>query len=156
MCVHRNVWMRTWMLICECKYAIVRTPVSVYVYQYLSNLISVTQKGEKMTFVIFFVFGNCHLYQYYVMLGFQLRYYKGHTFLSNFTLFSPLQIRLLFLFFLLLSITHFTWGPWCTGVPDNHCPCVSSLFPSGRESYWCFFRKKRKEVKTIISMNEWR
>lgn len=136
MCVRRNVWMTTWMLICECE------SMQLWEHLFLCTCINICPilfqwlRKEKKWHLLFFVFGNCHLYQYYVMLGFQLRYYKGHMFLcqSDFTLFfSPLSVDQTHLFccFLLFSITHFTWDPWCTGVPDHHCPCVSSLFPSG-------------------------
>lgn len=87
-----------------------------------------------------FVFKTCHLYKYYVMLGFQMRYCKGHTFLcqSCFTIYLVLLMRSISFF-----QSHFKWDLWCPGVPEHHCPLVSSLVPSGR-------RKK----KTIVSTNE--
>lgn len=62
------------MLSCKCLFlgkCIILSPVFSHVRLYFSDT------KEDITSIIL-VLKNCHLYTYYVMLGFQMRYYKGH------------------------------------------------------------------------------
>lgn len=71
-----------------------------------SSLISARYKS------IIFVFKNCHLYQCYVMLGFQMRYYKDHIFL-------PILFHKCFVIIGSISLSH-------SFIQDVSSPGVSS------------------------------
>lgn len=136
------------MQVCNCANTCFCVCVSISVQSYFSD-----SERKKNDICYFFVFGNCHLYQYYVMLGFQLRYYKGHTFLcqSNFTLFFPSvdQTHLFCFFFCFQShISH--------GIPGAQVSQITTVlvfhpfFLRGGRATDASLEKK----KTIISMNE--
>lgn len=107
---------------CLCVY------VSVSVAPFLRLILFQWLKERNYFFFFFYL---------YVILEFKLRYYNGHISL-------PISFHTCLFYFvknILIFKTTFIWAPWYTGLPEHHCPCVSTPYPLGRGSYWCFLKK---------------